>query len=51
MGFVDYLLIGGILLIVGLAAFYIIRQKKKGNQCIGCPYSSSCKKCRCEKQD
>ena len=27
---------------VFLAARYIISEKKKGNQCIGCPYSESC---------
>lgn len=30
--------------IVGLAAFYIYRAKKKGQKCIGCPYASSCPK-------
>ena len=30
MGFADYILIGAIVLIVGLAAFYVIRAKKKG---------------------
>ena len=29
-------------LIIGLAVFYILRAKKKGNKCIGCPYSSAC---------
>ncbi len=31
-------------LIIGLAMLYIIRQKKKGAKCIGCPYSSTCGK-------
>ena len=31
-----------ILLIVGAAAFYVIRSKKKGVKCIGCPSSGSC---------
>ncbi len=42
MGLVDYLLMGLIVLIVGLAAFYIIRVKKKGQKCIGCPYAKQC---------
>ena len=42
MKLLDYLLIGLILLIVGLAAFYIIRAKKKGQKCIGCPYAKNC---------
>ena len=31
-----------ILLIVGGALLYIIRAKKKGKKCIGCPYAESC---------
>lgn len=31
-----------IALIVGAAAFYIIRQKKKGVKCIGCPGAGNC---------
>jgi len=33
----NYIAIGVILLIVGLATWYIIREKKKGKKCIGCP--------------
>ena len=36
----NYILIAIILIIVGLAAFYVIRAKKKGAKCIGCPHSS-----------
>lgn len=38
----DIILIVIIALIVGLAGFYIWRQKKKGSKCIGCPYGNSC---------
>ncbi len=31
------------LIIVG-ALFYIIKAKKNGKKCIGCPYSNSCSK-------
>ena len=31
-----------IVAILGLAIFYIVRSKKKGGKCIGCPDSSSC---------
>lgn len=31
-----------IVLIVGLALFYVIRAKRKGQKCIGCPNSKSC---------
>lgn len=33
-----------ILLIIGGAIFYIVKAKKKGNKCIGCPYSKTCTK-------
>ena len=38
----DYIVVGIIILVVGAAIFYIIREKKKGKRCIGCPYASSC---------
>ena len=31
-----------IVLVVGGAIAYIIKEKKSGKKCIGCPYSSSC---------
>lgn len=31
-----------LLIMVSLAAWYIIRAKKKGKTCIGCPYSGTC---------
>lgn len=37
MGAVDYIVLAVILLIVGLAAFYVIREKRRGTKCIGCP--------------
>ncbi len=29
-------------LIITFAIVYIIKSKKKGNKCIGCPYGSKC---------
>ncbi len=37
-----YIAIAAILLIVGGAIAYIIRAKKSGKKCIGCPESGSC---------
>ena len=45
-------------LILGGAAGYVYKAKKKGQKCIGCPYGSSCAKknanssccCNCEHQ-
>ena len=35
-----------ILVIVGLAAAYIIKEKKRGSVCIGCPHAGTCAKMR-----
>ena len=42
MGFVDYIAIAAIVLIVGAAVFYIVRAKKRGDKCVGCPYAKQC---------
>ena len=47
MGPIDYVLIGVLLLVVGIAVFYVVRSKKKGVRCIGCPDSKSCSGCQC----
>lgn len=41
MNAVDYIVIGVIVLILALAAFYVIRAKKNGKKCIGCPVKCS----------
>lgn len=42
MGSTDVIVILLLLLIVGGASYYIIRAKKNGKRCIGCPDSASC---------
>ena len=42
MGFLDWIVIAVIALIVGGAAFYIVKAKKSGKKCIGCPDSAHC---------
>lgn len=42
-----YVAIAFIFLIVGLAAWYVVKEKKKGKKCIGCP--DGC--CGTQKQD
>jgi len=42
MGIVDYIAIAVIALIVGASVFYIIRAKRRGEKCIGCPYAKKC---------
>lgn len=38
----DIIVIAIIVLIIGAATFYIIKAKKSGKRCIGCPDSSTC---------
>ena len=48
------LIIAAVLVAVaGLALFYILRAKKRGQKCIGCPYSGKCgnKNCGCGTQN
>ncbi len=44
----DVILIIVLLLIVALAGLYIIKAKKRGEKCIGCPYAKECKKKNCK---
>lgn len=44
----DVILIVALVVILGLAAFYIHRAKKKGQKCIGCPYGATCDKNRAD---
>lgn len=42
MGPADYIVLALILVIIGGAALYIHRAKKKGIKCIGCPDGATC---------
>ena len=42
MSITDYIAIAVIVLIVGAAVFYLIRAKKRGEVCVGCPYAKQC---------
>ena len=42
MDIVDYIAIAAIVLIVGAAIFYIVRAKRRGEKCVGCPYAKQC---------
>ena len=39
---VNFIVTGMILLIVGAAIVYIVKAKKKGVKCIGCPAGGNC---------
>ncbi len=38
----NIIIIAVLLLIVGAAAWYVVRAKRKGQKCIGCPHGKSC---------
>ena len=38
----DFIIIAVLVLIIGAAVVYIIKEKKKGVKCIGCPAGGSC---------
>lgn len=38
----NYIVIAILVVIIGLAAFYIYKAKKNGKKCVGCPYCDSC---------
>ena len=47
---VDLIIIVVVLAIVGAAGLYILKAKKKGVKCIGCPAAGQCKhSCSCSK--
>ena len=39
---VNVIIIAVAVSVVGLAVFYVYKAKKKGQKCIGCPYSKQC---------
>ena len=38
----DFIIIAVIACIVGAIIFYLVKSKKKGQKCIGCPYCNQC---------
>lgn len=49
MGFPETASIVCIVAVLGGALFYIVRSKRKGKGCIGCPYADGCSG-RCSSQ-
>ena len=45
MNFVDCLVIGIVVLILGLTVYFVVKSKKKGRKCIGCPSATTCSGC------
>ena len=44
---IDLIVIGILVILVGIAVFYILKEKKKGQKCIGCPSSGCCTSKKC----
>ena len=38
----NFIIIAIILIVLGAAIFYIVKEKKKGTVCIGCPHAGTC---------
>ena len=43
---VNFIIAGILLVILGAAVIYIVKAKKNGAKCIGCPSSGNCGGCR-----
>ena len=41
----DLIIIAVVAVIIGLAAYYIYKEKKSGAKCIGCPSAKTCGGC------
>ncbi len=40
----DLVVLGIIVIILSIPIAYLVKQKKKGNKCVGCPYAQNCNK-------
>lgn len=51
----NIIIIAVVAIIIGLAGYYIHKEKKRGVRCIGCPNGCSCNRkcggCNCEKPE
>ena len=47
MELIDYVLLAVVVIILGLAGWYIYKAKKNGKKCIGCPDSCACSSGNC----
>lgn len=43
---VDFIVVAILVVLVGSALAYIIRERKKGIKCVGCPAGGQCAACR-----
>ncbi len=45
----NFIIIAVLVLILGAALGYVIKAKKRGEKCIGCPHAKTCSSCNCNK--
>lgn len=38
----DLIVVVILVVVIGLSAWYVIKEKKKGTKCIGCPHANVC---------
>ncbi|MBQ2613819.1 MAG: FeoB-associated Cys-rich membrane protein [Clostridia bacterium] len=46
----NIIIIAILVLILGFAGWYVYKEKRKGNKCIGCPFADSCKSSCCDQK-
>ena len=39
---INLIIVAVVLIVLGGVVFYIVREKKKGSKCIGCPHAREC---------
>lgn len=44
---INFVLIAILFLIVGGIIFYLVRARRRGEKCIGCPYAKMCQSGKC----
>ena len=46
----NYIIVAVLVVILGAAIGYIVKAKKRGEKCIGCPHAKNCssKNCNCK---
>lgn len=40
----DFIIIAVLACVLGAAVFYLLRAKKRGQTCVGCPHAKECQK-------
>lgn len=38
----NFIAAGILIVLIGAIVFYLIKEKKKGGKCVGCPYAKQC---------